>query len=176
MNRRIPKKLASSAKTVSQKRRQHSREFAPVGPNSKAITRPETTSSPKAMTKILSQNSKRMRYAGWLIARCSAYCTVNHTLNPMATVKANCRRDSIQAERKLCVPIVTCAREHRKVSINTDHRLNQMNKKIAFLTRAAEVREDTSPHRQDSLWSLVTQRSIVRWSFRLLSSWDGLKP
>jgi hypothetical protein len=34
----------------------------------------------------------------------------------------------------------------------------------------------TSPNRADSIWSLVTQRSIARWSFRVLSWWDSPQP
>src|SRR5580704_3057559 len=87
--------------------RENSLQFVP---NSKAITMPETTPSPKAMPKILSQNSKRMRYAGRPVARYSASRTVSHAASPIVndgkmmwkeTVKANCSRDSSNAERSI---------------------------------------------------------------------------
>ena len=74
---------------------------------------PETTPSPKAMPKILSQNSKRMRYAGRPVARCSASSTVSHAASPIVndgkmmwkeTVNANCSRDSSNAERSIVRP------------------------------------------------------------------------
>jgi hypothetical protein len=79
-------------------------------PNSKAITMPETTPSPKAMPKILSQNSKSIRYAGRPVARCSPSRTVSQAASPIVndgktmwkeTVKANCSRDRTNAERSI---------------------------------------------------------------------------
>ena len=83
-------------------------------PNSKAITMPETTPSPKAIPKILSQNSKSIRYARRPVARCSASSTVSHAASPIVndgkmmwkeTVKANCSRDRSNAERSIVHPV-----------------------------------------------------------------------
>jgi len=52
-------------------------------PNSNAITTPETTPKPNATPKILSQNSKTMRYAGRPVASPSASSTVSHAANPI---------------------------------------------------------------------------------------------
>src|SRR6266481_8387370 len=79
-------------------------------PNWKPMTIPETTPSPNATPKILSQNSKTSRYAGRPVHRCSASRTVSHAANPIVkdgkmmwneTVNANCSRDSRSAVRSI---------------------------------------------------------------------------
>src|SRR5580704_11970173 len=89
--------------------RENSLQFVP---NSKAITMPETTPSPKATPKILSQNSKMMRYAGRPVARYSASMVVSHAANPIVkegntmwneTVKANCSRDNSNADKLIAL-------------------------------------------------------------------------
>jgi hypothetical protein len=52
-------------------------------PNWNAITTPDTTPRPKATSNILSQKSKRMRYVGRPVLRCSASKTVSQAANPM---------------------------------------------------------------------------------------------
>src|SRR5258708_204839 len=75
-------------------------------PNWNAMTMPETTPSPKATPKILSQNSKTTRYAGRPVARWSASSTVSHAASPIVNdgkmmwneiVNANCSRDRSKA-------------------------------------------------------------------------------
>src|SRR5271165_26296 len=79
-------------------------------PNWNAITMPETTPSPNATQKTLSQNSKTCRYAGRPVHRCSASRTVSHAASPIVkdgkmmwkeTVNANCSRDSRSAVRSI---------------------------------------------------------------------------
>src|SRR6516162_5526214 len=79
-------------------------------PNWNAMTIPETTPSPNATPKILSQNSKTRRYAGRPVRRCSASRTVSHAASPIVndgkmmwkeTVNANWSRDSRSAVRSI---------------------------------------------------------------------------
>src|SRR5215471_10229391 len=79
-------------------------------PNWNAMTIPETTPSPNATPKILSQNSNTRRYAGRPVHRCSASRTVSQAASPIVkdgkimwneTVKANCSRDSRSAVRSI---------------------------------------------------------------------------
>src|SRR6516165_11124192 len=74
------------------------------------MTIPETTPSPNATPKILSQNSKTRRYAGRPVHRCSASSTVSHAASPIEkdgkmmwneTVNANCSRDRRSAVRSI---------------------------------------------------------------------------
>src|SRR5246127_2535549 len=76
------------------------------------MTIPETTPSPNATPKILSQNSKTRRYAGRPVHRCSASSTVSHAASPIVkdgkmmwneTVNANCNRDSKSAVRSIVI-------------------------------------------------------------------------
>src|ERR1700746_1899581 len=75
-------------------------------PNWNAMTIPETTPSPNATPKILSQNSNTTRYAGRPVARCSASRTVSHAASPIVKdgkmmwneiVNANWMRESRRA-------------------------------------------------------------------------------
>jgi hypothetical protein len=70
----------------------------------------ETTPSPNATPKILSQNSNTKRYAGRPVHRCSASRTVSHAASPIVkdgkmmwneTVNANCSRDRRSAVRSI---------------------------------------------------------------------------
>src|SRR5271166_2416694 len=79
-------------------------------PNWNAITIPETTPSPNAIPKTLSQNSKTCRYAGRSVHRCSASRTVSHAASPIVKdgkmmwnemVNANCSRDRRSAVRSI---------------------------------------------------------------------------
>src|SRR5215831_8329941 len=81
-------------------------------PNWNAITIPETTPSPNATPKILSQNSNTSRYAGRPVHRLSASRTVSQAANPIVkegkmmwneTVNANCSRDSRSAVRSIAI-------------------------------------------------------------------------
>src|SRR5882762_5279043 len=81
-------------------------------PNWKPMTIPETTPSPNATPKILSQNSKTRRYAGRPVHRCSASRTVSHAASPIVndgkmmwneTVNANCSRDRRSAVRSIAI-------------------------------------------------------------------------
>src|SRR6202051_1290700 len=83
-------------------------------PNWNPITIPETTPSPNATPKILSQNSNTTRYAGRPVLRCSASSTVNHAASPIVndgkmmwneTVKANCSRDSSNADKSIAASL-----------------------------------------------------------------------
>src|SRR5438477_12754414 len=85
-NSRIPKKLASRKKAVKVS---YDRSGPWIGPdicdstlqfvpNWNAMTIPETTPSPKATPKILSQNSNIRRYTGRPVHRCRASSTVSH--------------------------------------------------------------------------------------------------
>src|ERR1700730_11432118 len=79
-------------------------------PNWKPMTIPETTPSPNATPKILSQNSNTRRYVGRPVHRCSASRTVSHAANPIEKdgkmiwkemVNANCSRDRRSAVRSI---------------------------------------------------------------------------
>src|SRR5271155_4425990 len=79
-------------------------------PNWNAITIPETTPSPNAIPKTLSQNSKTCRYTERPVHRCSASRTVSHAASPIVKdgkmiwkemVNANCSRDSRSAVRSI---------------------------------------------------------------------------
>src|SRR6266851_749698 len=79
-------------------------------PNWNPITIPETTPSPNATPKILSQNSNTSRYAGRPVHRCSASSTVSHAANAIEKdgkmmwkemVNANCSRDRRSAVRSI---------------------------------------------------------------------------
>src|ERR1700730_15658405 len=79
-------------------------------PNWKPMTIPETTPSPNATPKILSQNSNTRRYVGRPVHRCSAARTVSHAANPIEKdgkmmwkemVNANCSRDRRSAVRSI---------------------------------------------------------------------------
>src|ERR1700758_5313704 len=82
------------------------------------MTIPETTPSPNATPKILSQNSKTRRYAGRPVHKCSASSTVSHAASPIVkdgkmmwneTVNANCSRDRRSAVRSIRIPsLVSC--------------------------------------------------------------------
>src|ERR1700756_2083914 len=82
------------------------------------MTIPETTPSPNATPKILSQNTNPSRYAGRPVHRCSASRTVSHAANPIEkdgkmmwneTVNANCSRDSKSAVRSIGISLpVSC--------------------------------------------------------------------
>jgi hypothetical protein len=74
---------------------------------------PGDDAEPEGDAKIVSQNSKSMRYAGRPVARCSASSTVSHAASPIVndgkmmwkeTVKANCSRDRTNAERSIVRP------------------------------------------------------------------------
>src|SRR5246127_5945577 len=79
-------------------------------PNWNPITTPDTTPMPKATPKILSQNSKRVRYTGRPVRRCNASRTVSHAARPIVNagqmmwnviVNANCIRDRRSAVRSI---------------------------------------------------------------------------
>ena len=81
-------------------------------PNWNAMTMPETTPSPKATPKILSQNSKTRRYTERPVHRCRASSTVSHAASPIvndgkmmwkATVDPNWIRDSRSAVKSIGV-------------------------------------------------------------------------
>src|SRR5215472_14737483 len=82
-------------------------------PNWNAMTIPETTPSPNATPKILSQNSNTSLYAGRPVHRCSASRTVSQAASPIVkegkmmwneTVNANCNRDRRSAVRSIGIP------------------------------------------------------------------------
>src|SRR6516162_10028838 len=82
-------------------------------PNWNAMTIPETTPSPNATPKILSQNSNTSLYAGRPVHRLSASRTVSQAASPIVkdgnmmwneTVNANCSRDSRSAVRSIGIP------------------------------------------------------------------------
>src|SRR6266849_3722408 len=103
-------------------------------PNWNAITIPETTPSPNATPKILSQNSKTRRYAGRPVHKCSASRTVSHAASPIVkdgkmiwneTVNANCSRDRRSAVRSISLSSpVSCdplgMREHLEPVVACD--------------------------------------------------------
>src|SRR6516165_4854543 len=114
----MPKKLASRKKAVKVSYERSGPWMGPdmrantlqFVPNWKAMTIPETTPSPNATPKILSQNSKTRRYAGRPVHRCSASSTVSHAASPIVkdgkmmwneTVNANCNRDRRSAVRSI---------------------------------------------------------------------------
>src|SRR6266404_858776 len=81
-------------------------------PNWKPMTIPETTPSPNATPKTLSQNSNTRRYAGRPVHRCSASRTVSHAANPIEKdgkmmwkemVNANWSRDRRSAMRSIAI-------------------------------------------------------------------------
>src|SRR5215471_5290631 len=81
-------------------------------PNWNAMTIPETTPSPNATPKILSQNSNSSLYAGRPVQRCNASRTVSHAAKPIVkdgkmmwneTVYANCNRDRRSAVRSIVI-------------------------------------------------------------------------
>jgi hypothetical protein len=111
---RTPKKLASSMNAVNVSYDSSGPWIGPdifdstlqFVPNSRAITTPETTPMPKATPKILSQNSKSVRYTGRPVRRCSASRTVSQAARPIEkagkmmwneTVKPNCSRERSSA-------------------------------------------------------------------------------
>src|ERR1700752_2675457 len=74
------------------------------------MTIPDTTPSPNATPKILSQNSKTRRYAGRPVHRSRASSTVSHAASPIVndgkmmwkdTVNANWSRDRRSAVRSI---------------------------------------------------------------------------
>src|SRR5947209_9526555 len=92
-------------------------------PNWKPMTIPETTPSPNATPKILSQNSKTSRYAGRPVHRCSASRTVSHAAKPIVkdgkmmwneTVNANCSRDRRSAVRSMGVSRWNAVSRHHR--------------------------------------------------------------
>src|SRR5437764_12112594 len=79
-------------------------------PNWNPMTIPETTPSPNATPKILSQNSKTRRYVGRPVHKCRASSTVSHAASPIvkdgkmmwnATVDPNWIRESNSAVRSI---------------------------------------------------------------------------
>src|SRR5215469_13746589 len=82
-------------------------------PNWNAMTIPDTTPSPNATPKILSQNSNTSLYAGRSVHRLSASRTVSQAASPIVkdgnmmwneTVNANCSRDRRSAVRSIGIP------------------------------------------------------------------------
>src|ERR1700724_4421918 len=88
---RTPKKLASNAKAVNVSYESSGPWIGPdildstlqFVPNWNAITTPDTTPRPNAIPNILSQNSKRTRYAGRPVVRYRASRIVSQAANPI---------------------------------------------------------------------------------------------
>src|SRR6516162_2832822 len=117
----MPKKLASRKKAVKVSYERSGPWIGPdmrastlqFVPNWNAMTIPETTPSPNATPKILSQNSNTSLYAGRPVHRLSASRTVSQAASPIVkegkmmwneTVNANCNRDSRSAVKSIGIP------------------------------------------------------------------------
>src|ERR1700730_7924103 len=86
-------------------------------PNSKAITTPETTPSPNATPKILSQNSKTRRYAGRPVHRCSASRTVSHAASPIVKDGKMMWNETVNANMQRRFGVAPPAQDHEVIGI-----------------------------------------------------------